>query len=470
MPLYKLKLPHMGEGVIEATLTTWLKNVGDRIEEDEAVFEVATDKVDSEVPSEVAGVLKEKLFNEGDVVKIGEPVAIIETDAELPEDDDDLALLGVTANQEPPQAGTEAATETPSTGPVSHGNRFYSPLVRNIARVEGISQAELDSIPGTGHKGRVTKDDILAYVERKRRGEVSAPASTAPAPEPASAPGPAPAPAPSSQAGVAAKPPKPAPAPPAPEGESAAGYVPQNKKIIIEPGDEIIRMDRMRKLIAQHMVESKHTSPHVQSFVEADVTRIVQWRNRIKDEFLRREGEKITFTPVFIYYLVQTIKEFPMINVQVDGDNIIRKKHINIGMAVALPSGNLIVPVIKDADQYSLTGLVKKVNDLARRARENALQPDEVVGGTYSITNIGTFGNIAGTAIIPQPQVAIMAVGAIRKMPAVIETPEGDFIGIRHKMILSHSYDHRVVDGMLGGMFVKRFAEHLENFDPNTPI
>ncbi len=463
MPLYKLKLPHMGEGVIEATLTTWLKNVGDRIEEDEAVFEVATDKVDSEVPSEVAGVLKEKLFNEGDVVKIGEPVAIIETDAELPEDDDDLALLGVKQTEEKAAETIEAAARTVSSeAPVSHGERFYSPLVRNIARVEGIAQAELDSIPGTGHKGRVTKDDILAYVERKRRGGTVAPASSAPAPEPA--------PASSPQAGVSAKPPKPAPAPPAPEGESAADYAPQNKKIIIEPGDEIIRMDRMRKLIAQHMVESKHTSPHVQSFVEADVSHIVQWRNRIKDEFLRREGEKITFTPVFIYYLVQTIKEFPMINVQVDGDNIIRKKHINIGMAVALPSGNLIVPVIKDADQYSLTGLVKKVNDLARRARENALQPDEVVGGTYSITNIGTFGNIAGTAIIPQPQVAIMAVGAIRKMPAVIETPEGDFIGIRHKMILSHSYDHRVVDGMLGGMFVKRFAEHLENFDPNTPI
>ncbi len=465
MPLYKLKLPHMGEGVIEATLTTWLKNVGDRIEEDEAVFEVATDKVDSEVPSEVAGVLKEKLFNEGDVVKIGEPVAIIETDAELPEDDDDLALLGVKQAEEKAAESTEPAPQAaPSEAPVSHGERFYSPLVRNIARVEGITQAELDSIPGTGHKGRVTKDDILAYVERKRRGETAATPGTAPAPEPASAS--------AAQAAVTAAPtkPEPAPAPAAPQGESAEDYVPQNKKIIIEPGDEIIRMDRMRKLIAHHMVESKHTSPHVQSFVEADVTTLVQWRNRIKDDFLRREGEKITFTPVFIYYLAQTIKEFPMINVQVDGDNIIRKKHINIGMAVALPSGNLIVPVIKDADQYSLTGLVKKVNDLARRARENALQPDEVVGGTYSITNIGTFGNIAGTAIIPQPQVAIMAVGAIRKMPAVIETPEGDFIGIRHKMILSHSYDHRVVDGMLGGLFVKRFAEHLENFDPNTII
>ncbi|NPA43086.1 MAG: 2-oxo acid dehydrogenase subunit E2, partial [Chlorobi bacterium] len=265
--------------------------------------------------------------------------------------------------------------------------------------------------------------------------------------------------------------PKAAPAPPPPpQGQPATGYVPKEKGIIIEPGDEIIEMDRMRKLIAEHMVRSKHTSPHVQSFVEADVTNIVKWRNRIKDEFFKREGEKITYTPVFIYYLVKTIKDYPMINVQVDGDKIIKKKNINIGMAVALPSGNLIVPVIKNADQYSLLGLVKKVNDLARRARENKLQPDEIVGGTYSITNIGTFGNIAGTPIIPQPQVAIMAVGAIRKVPAVIETPDGDFIGIRHKMILSHSYDHRVVDGMLGGLFAKRFAEYLENFDPQTEI
>ncbi|NPA45749.1 MAG: 2-oxo acid dehydrogenase subunit E2 [Chlorobi bacterium] len=446
MALYKLKLPHMGEGVIEATLTGWLKEVGDRIEEDEAVFEVATDKVDSEVPSEVPGVLKEKLFKEGDVIKIGETVAIIETDAEIPEDDDDLDILGATAKEEEKPAAEEPA-QTAEPTPVSkpQEGRFYSPLVRNIAKVEGITQEELDRIPGTGRNGRVTKDDILNYLKNRQATPAEKTAPT--------------------QASAAASPVASAPA-----GQPASGYVPQNKKIIIEPGDEIIEMDRMRKLIAQHMVESKHTSPHVQSFVEADVTRIVRWRNRIKEAFLKREGEKITFTPVFIYYLVKTIKDYPMINVQVDGDRIIRKKHINIGMAVALPSGNLIVPVIKDADQYNLLGLTKKVNDLARRARENKLQPDEVVGGTYSITNIGTFGNIAGTPIIPQPQVAIMAVGAIRKMPAVIETPEGDYIGIRHKMILSHSYDHRVVDGMLGGLFVKRFAEYLENFDENTEI
>jgi len=463
MALYKLKLPHMGEGVIEATLTAWLKNVGDRIEEDEAVFEVATDKVDSEVPSEVPGILKEKLFKEGDVIKIGETVAIIETDAEIPEDDDDLDFLTQTEEkteetkeEEAPQS-EEILMSRPAEG------RFYSPLVRNIAKVEGISREELDRIPGTGLNGRVTKDDILAYVARRKEAPATA---VAPVAETAGAQAPQTA---APQAPPAPEPPRPA-TPPAPPGQPAAGYTPQNKKIIIEPGDEIIEMDRMRKLIAQHMVESKHTSPHVQSFVEADVTNIVRWRNRIKDAFLKREGEKITFTPVFIYYLVKTIKDYPMINVQVDGDRIIRKKHINIGMAVALPSGNLIVPVIKDADQYSLLGLVKKVNDLARRARENKLQPDEIVGGTYSITNIGTFGNIAGTPIIPQPQVAIMAVGAIRKMPAVIETPDGDFIGIRHKMILSHSYDHRVVDGMLGGLFVKRFAEYLESFDENTEI
>ena len=451
MALYKLKLPHMGEGVIEATLTGWLKEVGDPIEEDEAVFEVATDKVDSEVPSEVPGILKEKLFKEGDVIKIGETVAIIETDAEVPEEDDDFDFLGATTQEEEKAAEQEAEqpAETPLMSKPEEG-RFYSPLVRQIAKVEGIGQEELDRIPGTGQNGRVTKDDILNYLKNRHTATTTTGKAAAASPAPKAPPA--------------------APAAPAPQGQSASGYTPQNKKIIIEPGDEIIEMDRMRKLIAQHMVESKKTSPHVQSFVEADVTRIVRWRNRIKNDFLKREGEKITFTPVFIYYLVKTIKDYPMINIQVDGDRIIRKKHINIGMAVALPSGNLIVPVIKDADQYNLLGLTKKVNDLARRARENKLQPDEVIGGTYSITNIGTFGNIAGTAIIPQPQVAIMAVGAIRKMPAVIETPEGDYIGIRHKMILSHSYDHRVVDGMLGGLFVKRFAEYLENFDENTEI
>ena len=436
----------MGEGVIEATLTSWLKEVGDKIEEDEAVFEVATDKVDSEVPSEVSGILKEKLFKEGDVIKIGEPVAIIETDSEIEDEEEtpvfNPELTEKTAGREKQEENIEVPFVPQGDVPVED-TRFYSPLVRNIAAKENIGPEELSRIPGTGRNGRVTKDDILNYLKQR---------SAAPAHEPA------------------AKTAGPVIEQPVPQGKPASGYTPQNKGIIIEPGDEIIEMDRMRKLIAEHMVRSKHTSPHVQSFVETDVTNIVRWRNRIKDEFLKREGEKITYTPVFIYYLAKTIKDFPMINVQVDGDKIIRKKHINIGMAVALPSGNLIVPVIKDADQYNLLGLAKKVNDLARRARENKLQPDEIVGGTYSITNIGTFGNIAGTPIIPQPQVAIMAVGAIRKVPAVIETPDGDFIGIRHKMILSHSYDHRVVDGMLGGLFVKKFSDYLENFDINTKI
>ncbi len=447
MALYKLRLPHMGEGVIEATLTAWLKEVGDTVEEDEAVFEVATDKVDSEVPSEVPGILKEKLFQPGDAIKIGEVVAIIETDREVEDDDDDLAGL-LTAGDV--KTDTEASSVEKETEPViSTKNRLYSPLVKNIAKVEGISQEELDAIPGTGRNGRVTKRDILKYLKEREtrvtKTEIKAKSAEIPSHKDTTQP-------------------------PVPSGISASGYVPKEKGIIIEPGDEIIEMDRMRKLIAEHMVRSKHTSPHVQSFVEADVTRMVRWRNKIKDAFLKREGEKITFTPIFIYLLAKTIREFPMINVQVDGDKIIRKKNINIGMAVALPTGNLIVPVIKNADQYSLLGLTKKVNDLAKRARENKLHPDEIVGGTYTLTNIGSFGNIAGTPIIPQPQVAIMAVGAIRKMPAVIETPEGDVIGIRHKMILSHSYDHRVVDGMLGGLFVKRFGELLENFDENTEI
>jgi len=453
MALYKLKLPHMGEGVIEATLTSWLKEVGDRIEEDEPVFEVATDKVDSEVPSEVPGILKEKLFQPGDAIKIGEVVAIIETDREIEDEDEDLSALFETA--EAPEAPVTEATATvaaPTT--VVAEDKMFTPLARNIARVEGLSEEEMMQIIGTGKDGLVTKRDVLNYLQ-SRQEAASRPAAAAASQPEAKREAPAVSPAASI---------------PEPEGKPAAGYVPKEKGIIIEPGDEIIEMDRMRKLIAEHMVRSKHTSPHVQSFVEADVTRLVRWRNKIKDAFFKREGEKITYTPVFIYYLVKTIKDYPMINVQVDGDKIIKKKNINIGMAVALPTGNLIVPVIKNADQYSLLGLVKKVNDLARRARENKLQPDEVIGGTYSITNIGTFGNIAGTPIIPQPQVAIMAVGAIRKMPAVIETPEGDYIGIRHKMILSHSYDHRVVDGMLGGLFVKRFAEYLENFDENTEL
>ena len=432
MARYELKLPKLGEGVIEATITAWNKNIGDTIEEDETVLEVATDKVDSEVPSEVPGVLVERFFEVDDVVKIGDVIAIIETDQEIEaEQETDIIenpeLLEVVSEQTDNQ-------ELKETGEiVSSHDRFYSPLVKNIAKTEGISQQELDQIQGSGKNGRVTKDDILKYVSDKKAG-ITAPQSA-------------------SQTAVSqASVPEPTP-------------IKQPVGIVLDNGDEVIEMDRMRKLIAEHMVQSKRVSPHVQSFVEADVTKIVNWRNQIKDTFLQKEGEKITFTPIFIYYIIKAIKDYPMINVQLDGTKIIKKKHINIGMAVALPTGNLIVPVIKDADRLSLTGLTKAVNDLAKRARENKLKPDEITGGTYTVTNIGSFGNIAGSAIINQPQVAIMALGAIRKMPAVIETPDGDMIGIRQKMILSHSYDHRVVDGMLGGLFVKRVAEYLENFN-----
>ncbi len=453
MARYELKLPKMGEGVIEATITAWTKDIGDTIEEDDTVLEVATDKVDSEVPSEVPGVLVKKFYEVNDVVKIGEVVAIIETDQEIEKDDD----TGIIENPELAEITNEQADATVNTEAgniVSTDLRFYTPLVKNIAKVEGISQQELDQIPGTGKDGRVTKDDILKYVADKKAGKVafSAPAKQAVekqqvTPEPQTGQMPESTPAPQ-------------PAPSVPQPTKIA----EPTGVVLDNGDEIIEMDRMRKLIAKHMINSKRVSPHVQSFVEADVTKIVNWRNRIKDEFLRNEGEKITFTPIFIYYIIKAIKDYPMINIQVDGDKIIKKKHINIGMAVALPNGNLIVPVIKDADRLSLTGLTKAVNDLAKRARENKLKPDEITGGTYTVTNIGSFGNIAGSAIINQPQVAIMALGAIRKMPAVIETPDGDMIGIRQKMILSHSYDHRVVDGMLGGLFAKRVAEYLENF------
>ncbi len=431
MARYELKLPKLGEGVIEATITAWNKNIGDTIEEDETVLEVATDKVDSEVPSEVPGVLVERFFEVDDVVKIGDVIAIIETDQEIEaEEETDIIenpeLLEIvseqTGNQEQ-QDGGEI---------ISSHDRFYSPLVKNIAKTEGISQAELDQIQGSGKNGRVTKDDILKYVSDKKAGKTPS--------------------QPVKQTSVSQT------------VASEPVSISQPTGIVMDNGDEVIEMDRMRKLIAEHMVNSKRISPHVQSFVEADVTKIVNWRNQIKDAFLQKEGEKITFTPIFIYYIIKAIKDYPMINVQLDGTKIIKKKHINIGMAVALPSGNLIVPVIKDADQLSLTGLTKAVNDLAKRARENKLKPDEITGGTYTVTNIGSFGNIAGSAIINQPQVAIMALGAIRKMPAVIETPEGDMIGIRQKMILSHSYDHRVVDGMLGGLFAKRVAEYLESF------
>lgn len=447
MAQFELILPKMGESVAEATITNWLKNEGDTIDAEESVVEVATDKVDSEVPSPVSGTIVKILAQVNDVAAVGAPIAIIETeaagDAPVP------AAAPVESAAPAPQAAAQeietsiaaaAATVAPaaSNAPIAKNSngRFYSPLVRSMAKEEGISQAELDAIAGSGKDGRVTKTDLLAYIEGGR-------AQSAPAPVAAPAPA--------------------APAPAAPAATSAPSVTPT-------PGAEIIEMDRMRKLIADHMVNSVHTSPHVTSFVEADMTRVVQWRNKVKNAFQQKHGEKITFTPIIMEAIVKAIQDFPMINVSVDGTKIIKHAHINVGMAAALPSGNLIVPVVKNANQLSLLGLTKSVNDLANRARNNALKPDEISGGTYTLTNVGTFGNVLGTPIINQPQVAIMAAGAIVKKPAVIETPEGDMIGIRHKMFLSHSYDHRVVDGALGGMFVKRVAEYLEAWDLNREI
>ena len=449
MARLELILPKMGESVAEATITSWLKQVGDSIEADEAVLEIATDKVDSEVPAPEDGVLSEILFNEGDVVKVGEVIAIMETEG----GEDSPVAAPAESSRAPVSAapvpegtnGSVAAVESrvqeavEAIAPRGSNGRFYSPLVRNIAKKEGISMSELESVAGSGKDGRVTKKDILAYIPT-RGSEAS---SSTPSPSPTKAPAPA---VESSRAK------------PAPKAHDAPA-------VQLQGGDEIIEMDRMRKLIADHMVMSKSVSPHVTSYVEADVTGIVEWRNRIKKSFQDREGEKMTFTPIFLEAIVKAIKDFPMVNVSVDGDRIIKRKHINMGMATALPSGNLIVPVIKDADNLNLTGLAKAVNDLAARARENKLTPDEIQGGTYTVTNVGTFGNVMGTPIINQPQCAILAVGAIRKKPSVIETPEGDFIGIRHKMFLSHAYDHRVIDGALGGSFVRRVADYLESFD-----
>lgn len=445
-------MPKMGESVAEATIIKWLKEEGDTVELEESVLEIATDKVDSEVPSPTEGILTKKLFNEDDVVKVGEAIAIIETDAAAaPQDSGQNGQSEEPAPAPAPEPAAvaeassmvTAASATASGGeiPRSANGKFYSPLVRSIAKEEGISVEELDQINGTGAEGRVTKKDILSYLDNRT-----------------GAPAPAATPAPSAPAA--------APAAAAPKASSPAS-TPSAPPVSVGGGDEIIEMDRMRKMIAEHMVMSKHNSPHVTSFVEADVTNIWNWRNKVKDEFQRREGEKLTFTPIFIEALVKAIKDFPMINISVDGTKIIKRKHINIGMAAALPSGNLIVPVIHDADQFNLVGLTKKVNDLAGRARNNQLKPDEIQGGTYTLTNVGTFGNVMGTPIINQPQVAIMAAGSINKKPAVVETPEGDFIGIRYKMFLSHSYDHRVVDGALGGMFVRRVADYLEQFDVN---
>ncbi|MCA6075375.1 dihydrolipoamide acetyltransferase family protein [Fulvivirga sedimenti] len=442
MAQVELIMPKMGESIMEATVLTWLKKEGDTIEEDESVLEVATDKVDTEVPSTHGGVLTKILANEGDVVPVGNPIAIITTEKEEKSESKPAPPAEAPAVEKQPVVESKPAAAVVSNGSASNGQdvpsnsngRFYSPLVKNIAREEGIGKDELERIPGSGKEGRVTKQDILSYLET-RGSEVST--LTAPAPAQTSVQSSSPAP---------------------------------KVNISVSGEDEIIEMDRMRKMIAQRMVDSKRISPHVTSFVEADVTEIVFWRNRNKNEFKKREGDNLTFTPIFIDAVVKAIKDYPMINIQVDGDRIIKKRDINIGLAVALPSGNLIVPVIHNADQYNITGLAKKVNDLAKRARNNQLKPDELSGGTFSISNVGSFGNVMGTPIIMQPQVAILALGAITKKPAVVETPHGDAIAIRHKMFLSHSYDHRVVDGSLGGMVVRRVADYLERFDPNTSV
>lgn len=444
MAKFDLVMPKMGESVAEATIIKWVKNVGDVVEADESVLEIATDKVDSEVPTPTGGKITALLFKEGDVVQVGAVIAHIETDANAAVESTPAAPApAAVAAAAPGIAQVEAANNHTAPAVVSGEGRFYSPLVRNIATSEGISQAELDTIPGTGSEGRVSKTDILAYVANRASGAPKAVAAAAPV---------------AASAAVAPSAPAPAAAKPTPAPVSVSGT------------DEIMEMDRMRKLIADHMVMSKQVSPHVTSFVEADVTNVVKWRDKMKDAFKKREGENLTFTPVFMWAVAKAIKDFPMINVQVNGTQIIIKKDINIGMAAALPSGNLIVPVIKRADQLSLLGLTKAVNDLANRARINKLTPDEISGGTYTISNVGTFGNVLGTPIINQPQVAILAVGAIKKKPAVMETEMGDVIAIRHMMFLSHSYDHRVVDGALGGSFVRRVADYLESWDINTAI
>lgn len=427
----EIRLPKMGESVTEATITNWLKNPGDKIAMDEPLVEVATDKVDNELPSEVEGILLKCLFEKDQVAQVGDVIAVISTDAPSGKDlitkTDSVIVASnenTLSNAITSDVKNEAAIFTDSEKVELNGQKkFFSPLVKSIALKENISAEQLNAIHGTGQDGRVTKKDILAFLENKTTSPVTKTVAT-------------------------------------------ITETKINTPISIVSGeDQIIEMDRMRKLIADHMVMSKHVSPHVTSFVEADVTNIVQWREKVKNKFFEIHGEKITFTPIFIEAIVKAIKDFPMINVSVNGTTIIKKSAINIGMATALPSGNLIVPVIKNADRLNLLGLTKAVNELANNARNNKLKPDDTSGGTYTMTNVGSFGNVMGTPIINQPQVAIMAVGAIRKMPAVIETPEGDFIGIRHKMFLSHSYDHRVVDGALGGQFVRRVADYLENFD-----
>ena len=441
MALIEILMPKMGESIVEATILSWLKKPGDRIELEESLLEVATDKVDTEIPSTHAGVLKEILAKEGELIQVGSAIAVIESAVEE-------KVAAVVDDQPPALNNMPAPVKSASiqTNGVEHdtvhenvdfksSNRFYSPLVKNIAKEENITVAELEAIPGSGAEGRLTKKDLLDFVQHRKLG------ATVQAVQ--------------KSKGIST-----------PVSAASMPLVPPS----ISGGDEIIEMDRMRKMIAERMVDSKRIAPHVTSFVEADVTNIVFWRNKVKNDFQKREGDALTFTPIFVEAVAMAIRDYPMVNIQVDGDKIIKKKDINVGIAVALPSGNLIVPVIRNADQLNLSGLAKIVNDLVKRARNNKLKADDLAGGTFTISNVGTFGNVMGTPIIMQPQVGIIAIGAIQKKPAVVETPYGDAIAIRHKMFLSHSYDHRVVDGALGGSLVRRVADYLEKFDINRGI
>ena len=427
MARYELIFPSLGESVTEAVVTNWLKKVGDPVEAEESIVEVSTDKVDTEVPTDVSGILAEIKFQVNDVVKVGEVIAVIETQEEISTSEEKFDVVQQSvASLEKNIANIQQSTSAQPQIDFSKTERFYSPLVKNIAKKEGISLSELDSIKGTGLNDRVTKSDILDYLSHRTQGKV--------------------------------------------KSSATFDATPADKRVYTKRGEERIEMSRMGKLIAEHMLKSKLTSAHVQSFIEVDVTRIWKWRNKVKKAFEEREGEKFTFTPIFMEVVAKALVDFPMMNVSVEGDSIIKKRNINIGMATALSDGNLIVPVIKNADELSLRGMAKVVNDLANRARANALKPDEVKDGTYTVTNIGSFGTLFGTPIINQPQVGILAIGAIQKVPAVIETLEGDTIGIRYKLMLSHSYDHRVVNGALGGMFVQRVAKYLEEWDMNRVL
>lgn len=436
MVKFEIIMPKLGESVIEATISKWLKNPGDNIEKDDSIVEIATDKVDSEIPSPVKGILTERLYNEGDVVIVGKPIAIIEIEGD--EDEETKAVKNVPDETESDiKQNTSALENGDVDGNFATATRFYSPLVKNIAKTENISISELEQIQGSGKDSRVTKNDILQYVKDKSEGKVLLSAKKA--------------------EGIS---------------KTATTYTPEMKApaVVISGGDEIVEMDRMRKLIADHMVMSKHVSPHVTSFIEVDVTNIVNWRNKVKDVFLKKEGQKITYTPIFIEAAAKTLRDFPLINSSIDGNKIIKRKNINLGMATALPNGNLIVPVIKSADELNLVGMAKRVNDLAGRARANKLNPDDIQEGTFTVTNFGSFDSLTGTPIINQPQAAILGLGAIKKRPVVIETSQGDLIGIRSIMMLSMAYDHRIVDGALGGMYLKQLRDYLENFDVNTQI